>query len=104
VLVDAGWQGKPRKLMLHADRNGFFYVFDRENGTLLLAKPFVRQITWASGIGSDRRPIKLPNQRGPRRADCRRREVERATLVVPDEPDLEGVAAGGNILAFALRD
>ena len=62
VLVDASWQGKPRKLMLHANRNGFFYVFDRTDGTLLLAKQFVKMLTWASGIGSDGRPIKLPNQ------------------------------------------
>jgi alcohol dehydrogenase (cytochrome c) len=62
VLVDADWQGRPRKLMLHANRNGFFYVFDREQGTLLLAKPFVKNLTWASGIGADGRPIKLPNQ------------------------------------------
>jgi alcohol dehydrogenase (cytochrome c) len=62
VLVDAEWQGRPRQLMLHAARNGFFYVFDRKDGTLLLAKPFVRNLTWASGIGSDGRPIKLPNQ------------------------------------------
>ncbi len=48
--------------MLHANRNGFFYVFDRRDGTLLLAKPFVTNLTWASGIGSDGRPIKLPNQ------------------------------------------
>jgi alcohol dehydrogenase (cytochrome c) len=62
VLVDASWQGQPRKLMLHANRNGFFYVFDRRDGTLLLAKPFVKNLTWASGIGTDGRPIKLPNQ------------------------------------------
>src|SRR5688572_11011008 len=62
VLVDADWQGKPRKLMLHANRNGFFYVFDRRDGTLLLAKPFVKNLTWASGIGSDGRPVKRPNQ------------------------------------------
>ena len=62
VLVDAPWQGQPRKLMLHANRNGFFYVFDRRDGTLLLAKPFVKNLTWASGIGSDGRPIRLPNQ------------------------------------------
>jgi alcohol dehydrogenase (cytochrome c) len=62
VLVDADWQGRPRTLMLHANRNGFFYVFDRRDGTLLLAKPFVRNLTWASGIGSDGRPIRLPNQ------------------------------------------
>ena len=29
-----------RKLLLHADRNGFFYVFDRTNGELLLAQKF----------------------------------------------------------------
>ena len=62
VLVDAEWQGRPRKLMLHASRNGFFYVFDRQDGALLLAKPFVKNLTWASGIGADGRPIKLPNQ------------------------------------------
>jgi alcohol dehydrogenase (cytochrome c) len=62
VLVDANWQGKPRKLMLHAARKGFFYVIDRVDGTLLLAKQFIKTLTWASGIGPDGRPIKLPNQ------------------------------------------
>ncbi|HEY8148507.1 MAG TPA: PQQ-binding-like beta-propeller repeat protein [Vicinamibacteria bacterium] len=62
VLVDAQWQGQPRPLMLHANRNGFFYVFDRRDGALLLAQAFVRNLTWASGIGADGRPVKLPNQ------------------------------------------
>ena len=62
VLIDAEWQGQPRKLMLHADRNGFFYVFDRRDGTLLLAKQFIKTVTWASGIGPDGRPVKLPDQ------------------------------------------
>jgi alcohol dehydrogenase (cytochrome c) len=62
VLVDADWEGTPRKLMLHANRNGFFYVFDRTDGALLLAKRFIRRLTWASGIGPDGRPIKLPDQ------------------------------------------
>jgi len=48
--------------MLHASRNGFFYVFDRRDGKLLLARPFVRNLTWASGIGADGRPVRLPNQ------------------------------------------
>jgi alcohol dehydrogenase (cytochrome c) len=60
VVIDADWQGRPRQLLLHASRNGFFYVFDRAVGTLLLAKPFVRNLNWASGIGADGRPIKLP--------------------------------------------
>lgn len=62
VVVDAQWQGRPRKLLLHANRNGFFYVFDRTDGKLLLAKPFIDKLTWASGIGANGRPIKLPNQ------------------------------------------
>ena len=56
VLVDTMYRGKPRKLLLHADRNGFFYVLDRTNGELLLAKPFLRRVDWASGIGADGRP------------------------------------------------
>ena len=62
VVVDADWQGEQRPLLLHADRNGFFYVFDRRDGTLLLAKPFVKNLTWATGIGADGRPIKVPGQ------------------------------------------
>jgi alcohol dehydrogenase (cytochrome c) len=62
VVVNAAWQGRPRKLLLHANRNGFFYVFDRTDGKLLLAKPFVRNLTWASGVGADGRPVKNPGQ------------------------------------------
>jgi alcohol dehydrogenase (cytochrome c) len=62
VVVDAQWEGRPRKLLLHANRNGFFYVFDRTDGKLLLARQFLDKLTWASGIAPDGRPIKLPNQ------------------------------------------
>jgi glucose dehydrogenase len=41
VLVDTVYKGKPSKLLLHADRNGFFYVLDRMDGKLLLAKPLL---------------------------------------------------------------
>ena len=57
VLVDTNWQGQPRKLLLQANRNGFFYVFDRTNGQLLLAKPFLKKLNWAKGIGKDGRPM-----------------------------------------------
>ena len=57
VLVDVVYKGKPSKLLLHADRNGFFYVLDRINGKLLLAKPFLRRVDWASSIGPDGRPV-----------------------------------------------
>jgi alcohol dehydrogenase (cytochrome c) len=60
VLVDAVWQGSPRKLLLQANRNGFFYVLDRTNGKMLLAKPFLKKLNWAEGIAADGRPILKP--------------------------------------------
>ncbi len=62
VLVDTTWNGAPRKLLLHANRNGFFYVLDRTDGKLLLAKPFVKKLTWATGIDAKGRPVMNPNQ------------------------------------------
>jgi alcohol dehydrogenase (cytochrome c) len=56
MLIDAEFHGRKRKLLVQANRNGFFYVLDRVTGELLLAKPFVEQLTWASGIGTDGRP------------------------------------------------
>jgi PQQ-dependent dehydrogenase (methanol/ethanol family) len=57
VLVDTVYRGKASKLLLHADRNGFFYVLDRTSGKVLLAKPFLRRVDWASSIGPDGRPV-----------------------------------------------
>jgi alcohol dehydrogenase (cytochrome c) len=59
VLVDLEFRGKPRKLLLQGNRNGFFYVLDRLTGELLLAEPFVKNLTWASGVGKDGRPVLL---------------------------------------------
>ena len=60
MLVDAAFRGRPRKLLVQASRNGFFYVLDRLTGALLLSTPFVRKLTWASGIAPDGRPRVLP--------------------------------------------
>jgi alcohol dehydrogenase (cytochrome c) len=57
VLVDTTWQGQPRKLLLQANRNGFFYVLDRVNGQFLMGKPFLKKLNWAEAIGKDGRPI-----------------------------------------------
>src|SRR6185437_15109930 len=43
VLVDMEYRGQPRKLLLHSNRNGFFYVLDRTNGQFLSATPFVKK-------------------------------------------------------------
>lgn len=61
TLVDAEWGGEQRKLILQANRNGFFYVLDRTNGKLLLGKPFVKKLTWAKEIGPKGRPIRNPD-------------------------------------------
>jgi alcohol dehydrogenase (cytochrome c) len=62
VLVDTNWQGQPRKLLLQANRNGFLYVIDRTDGKMLLGKPLMKKLTWASGIAANGRPTMNPNQ------------------------------------------
>ena len=57
VLADLNWQGRPRKAMLWANRNGFFYVLDRTNGEFLLGTPF-EKVTWATGTDAKGRPIR----------------------------------------------
>jgi len=66
VLVDAAWHGQPRKLLLQANRNGFFYVLDRATGEFLLGKQFLKKLNWASGLDAKGRPIlnPLPEQPG----------------------------------------
>jgi alcohol dehydrogenase (cytochrome c) len=59
VLADIEFQGKPRKVMLWANRNGFFYVLDRVSGQFLLAKAFVKQ-NWNVGFDNGR-PVKAPH-------------------------------------------
>ena len=61
VLVDDQWRGQDRKLLLHANRNGFLYVLDRAAGKPLLATKMVDKLNWASGISPvDWTPQLLP--------------------------------------------
>ncbi|HYU80016.1 MAG TPA: PQQ-binding-like beta-propeller repeat protein [Vicinamibacterales bacterium] len=59
VAADTPFRGATRSLLMQANRNGFFYVLDRATGKLLLAEPFVKKLTWASGIGADGRPQRI---------------------------------------------
>ena len=61
VLADMEWQGRPRKVMMWANRNGFFYVLDRTTGQFLLGKPFV-EVNWANGFDEKGRPRKVPGK------------------------------------------
>jgi alcohol dehydrogenase (cytochrome c) len=63
VLADMDWNGKPAKVMMWANRNGFFYVLDRVTGQFLQGQPFVK-VTWASGLDKNGRPIQTPAAEG----------------------------------------
>ena len=58
VLADMEWQGRARKVMLWANRNGLFYVLDRTTGQFLLGKPFVK-VNWMDGFDEKGRPKRV---------------------------------------------
>jgi alcohol dehydrogenase (cytochrome c) len=72
VLVDLPEGTQTRKLLLTANRDGFFYALDRTDGKFLWAVPFVQQ-TWAAGIDPSGHPMRRPEASGS----------ERGTLVYP---------------------
>lgn len=49
ILADLEWQGRRRRVLMQAPKNGFFYVLDRETGEFLSGTPFA-QVTWAIGL------------------------------------------------------
>jgi alcohol dehydrogenase (cytochrome c) len=60
LLVDDTWQGRPRKLLMHGDRNGMFYVLDRTNGEVLLTANLSTKVTWHKGFTREGKPIVDP--------------------------------------------
>jgi alcohol dehydrogenase (cytochrome c) len=58
VLVDADFGGKPRKLLLTANRSGYFFVLDRLTGQHLLTAPFSSSANWATGVNDKGQPIR----------------------------------------------
>src|SRR5436190_2815954 len=63
VLADVNWQGRPRKVMMFGNRNGFFYVLDRTNGQFLQGKAYAN-VNWARGLDAKGRPIVTPQPPG----------------------------------------
>jgi alcohol dehydrogenase (cytochrome c) len=57
VLIDAFYRGRPRKLLVEANRNGFLYVLDRTNGHFLSAARFAEKLNWAKGVDAHGKPV-----------------------------------------------
>ncbi len=77
VLVDATFHGQPRKMLMQASRNGYFFVVDRTNGKSLLTVPF-GPVNWTLGV--DKRGEPIPNPAKEPAPDGR--------LIAPDEGGL----------------
>ena len=62
ILVDAEFNGKPRKLLLHASRNGYYFTLDRVTGERLVTSKYSESINWAKGLDDKGRPIRDPEK------------------------------------------
>ena len=60
VLADLPIGGKPTKVLMQANRNGYFYVIDRSSGKFISGTQFAKKVNWASGIDANGRPIDSP--------------------------------------------
>ena len=79
VLADINVEGKPTKVLMDANRNGFFYVLDRTNGKLLAANPYVK-VNWATGIDMKTgRPIETDVVEGCARGQEGRPSIRRSS-------------------------
>ena len=96
VLADLTVDGKPTKVLMDANRNGFFYVLDRTNGKLLAANPYVK-VNWATGIDMETgRPIETDvtkdapaaARRSRLSVGPRRQELEPDVVQSADRPGL----------------
>ena len=76
LLANITWHRHPRKVIVWADRNGFFYVLDRTKGEFLLGKAFVKQ-NWNVGFEKLDRPISRP----------KRKCSTEGTLIFPDNQE-----------------
>lgn len=63
ILADLEIAGKLRKVILHAPKNGFFFVIDRSDGSFISANNFV-DVNWATGYDAQGRPVEIAAARG----------------------------------------
>jgi alcohol dehydrogenase (cytochrome c) len=62
IVADIVMSGVTRKVVVTANRNGFYYVLDRATGEFLVGTPFIKE-TWATGLDARGRPIEAPDSR-----------------------------------------
>ncbi len=62
VLVEVPLNGRARKIVMHANRNGFYYVLDRATGEFLRATKYVDLLDWALGVDAKGRPMRVPGK------------------------------------------
>jgi acido-empty-quinoprotein group A len=60
VLIDGVVDGKPRKLVAQANRNGHYFLLDRTNGKHLLTAPLIESANWTKGVNDKGQPIPDP--------------------------------------------
>ncbi len=60
ILFNGEFNGKPRKLLAQASRNGYFFLLDRTNGEHLLTAPFIETLNWSKGLNAKGQPIGNP--------------------------------------------
>ena len=75
--------GKTVKAAATADRNGFMYVLNRENGDFIRGFPFVDEISWASGLDKNGRPIYIDANRPGNPADSADGKKGKSIRAVP---------------------
>ncbi len=90
VLADLTIDGQPRKVVMVANRNGFFYTLDRTTGRPIVAKPFV-ETTWAKDVGADGRPVTLPGHTPDEKGSITCPDLVGGTNFMPPsyDPDLQ---------------
>jgi acido-empty-quinoprotein group A len=60
VLIDGEFQGKPRKMLAQASRNGYYFLLDRANGEHLVTAPFIETLNWTEKIDPSGQPRRNP--------------------------------------------
>ncbi len=62
ILVDGDFNGKPRKMVLHASRNGYYFTLDRITGEHLVTSKYSDTVNWAKGLNKDGQPMRDPEK------------------------------------------